>query len=204
VGLGRYYTEGQGTTLAVSATGRVAMATSNEGRVYGYRMDSMGVVGLGPGTNPIVGPGRGARIGAVLANIGVLSGALPNLGIGNPVDVLTVSGRTGSVLVTSGTAASGPFSGSTVLAGANANTGQLVFGGGVFVGSTLATVSIFGDALPDIGVASAGGGVLYLLSGSTYLNWVATNPATPLDLAVTADIALALPAPWGARRRGQA
>jgi hypothetical protein len=190
LGVGRFFTDGPGTTILISASGRVAATTNNEGRVYAMRMDNAGNVGLGSGApNPLVGQARGVRIGATLANIGSV-GATLSVGIGNPVDSMTVPGKTGTAFITSGTEATGPFTTRKTIHGLT-NTGTVVFGGGLLVGNSIVTVSVFGDSRPDVGIASAGGGSIFLVSGET-----AAAAPSPIDLGTSADVSIPLPAGW--------
>src|SRR5205814_8989473 len=111
VGMGKYYADGAGTTLVVSAPGSSLM--SSPGRVAAYRMTAGGM--LSPSTAQILtqaAGNQGLRFGNTLANLGAVAGALPKLAIGNPGDNSSVpNSQGGTVFVQSGDATAGPFGG---------------------------------------------------------------------------------------------
>src|SRR5213078_2888242 len=102
-------------------------------------------------------PAAGNQYSGFLSVIGPIGGVLPGIGLGNPsVSAGTVNGNS---IVSFGTAATGPFGGTTytfVNSAASASTdafGTLVLGGG-FSGTSV-TASILGDATPDLVFAAA-------------------------------------------------
>ncbi len=196
VGLGRYYADGPGTTLVVSATGLGSpISTSdNKGRIYAFRMQADGMVTLGPGaTSPLEGAAKGDKIGSTLTNLGVLSGTLPNLGIGSPTASVTVGGATftGAAYLCNGSATTAPWANRTTLySSATVNPSQVIFGGGM--SGSMTTMSLFGDATPEVAVSGAfANGFLYIVSGTAAM--AATSPA---NLETSAEVKLALPRPW--------
>ncbi len=195
VGLGRYYTDGPGTTLVVSATGLGSSTSLSEnfGRIYAYRMLANGSVTLGPGTNPLIGAAKGDKIGGSLTNLGVLTGTLPNLGIGSTTAAITVGASMylGTAQVCNGTADAAPWTNRTTLySSAAANPAQVIFGGAMPGSAT--TLSLFGDSIPEVAVSgSFSSGSLYIVNGSTVA--ALTSPA---DLETSAQVKISLPLPW--------
>jgi hypothetical protein len=194
VGIGRFYTVTGGTTMVVSAPGlgSATSTSSNEGRLYAFH-------GRGPGAaitasaadNVKVGPGKPAKIGQTLTNLGPVVNALPSVGSGNTADTLSVAGSNGTSFVLSGTAALGPLANSLILfqQGGSA-VGQVLFGGGFSGRDTV--VSIIGDGKPDIGMTSLqNGNAIDIIDG----NRVA-GLSSPSDTRTAADVHVPLPSGW--------
>ena len=200
VGLGHFYSTTSGTTLVVAAPGLggAASTSSNEGRIYAFH-------GRGPGAaidataadHVKVGPGKPAKIGQTLTNLGPVVNALASLGVGNSADTVGVAGSNGTAFVLSGTSTTGPLATSLILTQQGANSvGQVIFGGG-FSGRD-ATVSIIGDSRPDVGMTSLQlGNTLDIVDG----NRVATLPS-PSNTRTVADVHVPLPAGWTATAIG--
>jgi hypothetical protein len=199
VGLGHFYS-GSGTTLVVSAPGlgSATSTSSNEGRIYSFS-------GRGPGaaidataaTNVKVGPGKPAKIGQTLTNLGPVVNTLPSVGVGNSADTVSVSGVNGTSFVLSGTTASGPLANSLILYQQGANSiGQVIFGGGFSGRDT--TVSLIGDSNADVAMTS-------LQNGNT-VDFVDGNKvaglSSPSDTRTTADVHVPLPSGWSATALG--
>jgi hypothetical protein len=200
-GLGHFYTP-TGTTLVVSGPG-VGAATStsnNEGRIYGFH-------GRGPGAaidataadNNLVGPGKGAKIGQILVNLGPLVNATPSLGTGNTADTLTLPGMTGSAFVFSGTTTTGPFATKLVVFQTGGTApGQVIFGGSVS-GSDKVVSMIGGDAKADLGLTGLSATSVDIVDG----NHIAAL-TSPADLKAAADVHVPLPTGWMATAAGAA
>jgi hypothetical protein len=138
-----------------------------------------------------VGPGKPAKIGQTLTNLGPVVNALPSVGSGNTADTLSVAGSNGTSFVLSGTAALGPLANSLILfqQGGSA-VGQVLFGGGFSGRDTV--VSIIGDGKPDIGMTSLqNGNAIDIIDG----NRVA-GLSSPSDTRTAADVHVPLPSGW--------
>jgi hypothetical protein len=200
VGLGHFYSVTSGTTLIVSAPGlgSATSTSSNEGRLYAFH-------GRGPGAaiaatvadHTLMGPGKPARIGQTLVNIGPVVNALPSVGAGNSGDSVSVPNANGSAFVLSGSATTGPFANKLIFFQMGANgIGQVIFGGG-FSGRD-ESVSIIGDAKPDVALTSLqSAGSLDILDGSEI--GTITNPANTISVA---DVHVPLPTGWMATAAG--
>jgi hypothetical protein len=200
VGLGHFYTVTTGTTIVISAPGlgSATSTSSNEGRLYAFH-------GRGPGApiavttadHVLTGPGKGARIGQTLVNVGPVVNATPSLGAGNSVDTLSVPGTNGSAFVLSGAATTGPFASRLIFFQQGANgVGQVIFGGG-FSGQD-AFVSIIGDGKPDVALTSLQlAGSLDIVDGSKI-----TGITSPADTISAGDVHVPLPAGWSATAAG--
>jgi hypothetical protein len=193
LGLGRFYTATGGTTLVVSAPGTSnGTNPSNEGRVYAFhgQTGSSGVILVGSADSAIVGPGKPARIGVALTNLGSLFGSLPSVGIGNPYDALTVPGRTGTFYALSGTIgdeAAGPFVNRVVGTGVS-GTGQVLFGGSI--SGRNRSLSVIGSSTPDLGTLSINATNVAIVDG-------ATISGSTVDMTTKAQVFVPLPAGWG-------
>jgi hypothetical protein len=199
VGLGHFYA-GAGTTLIAAAPGlgSATSTSSNEGRLYAFR-------GRGPGAaivataadHVLIGPGKGARIGQTLVNVGPVVNTLTSLGVGNPADTLSIPGTNGSSFVLSGNATSGPFASSLIFFQMGANgVGQVIFGGG-FSGLDTA-VSMIGDGKPDVALTSLQNvATVDIVDGAKVA--AMTSPANTL---ATADVHVPLPSGWMATASG--
>lgn len=200
VGLGHFYTATSGTTLVVSAPGLggATSTSSNEGRLYAFH-------GRGPGASIaattadhiLTGPGKGARIGQTLVNVGPVVNVTPSLGVSNGADTISVPGISGSAFVLSGSAPTGPFSSRLIFIQQGANgVGQVIFGGG-FSGQD-GSVSIVGDSKPDIALTSLQlAGSLDIVDGAKVA--AVTSPA---DTISAGDVHVPLPSDWSATAAG--
>src|SRR5262249_19506142 len=139
----------------------------------------------------LVGPGKPARIGQTLVNVGPIVNALPSVGAGNSGDPVSVSGTNGSAFVLSGSAATGPFASKLIFFQMGANgVGQVIFGGG-FSGQD-GSVSIIGDSKPDVALTSLQSvGSLDIVDGAKL--GAVTSPADTLS---SADVHVPLPTGW--------
>jgi hypothetical protein len=200
VGIGHFYSVTTGTTLVVSAPGlgSATSTSSNEGRVYAFH-------GRGPGAaidatmadHVKVGPGKPAKIGQTLTNLGPVVNGLASVGVGNNADTISVAGGSGSAFVLSGTATSGPLASSLILFQQGANgSGQVIFGGG-FSGRD-GGVSIIGDSKADIGMTSLQfGSTLDIIDGNK-----ASSLSSPANTRTVADVHVPMPAGWTATALG--
>jgi hypothetical protein len=192
VGLGHFYSVSAGTTLVVSAPGTAA-TNSNSGRVYAFhgQAGSGGTIALSSADHVFTGPAGNATIGAVLSNLGTLIDGSPSLGTGQPLDVATSPGTTGSGYVFSGTSASGPFASRVMfIRSTGGRTGDALFGGGV--SGRNASYSLLGDAQPDFGLVSQSGSSFVLVDG----NVVAGMGAGPTDASTVATATVKVPTGW--------
>ena len=123
-----------GTTLIASGPGTVGAATGLEGRIYAFN----GHTGAGlsipiaSASAVVVGPGATSRIGIVLANLGPMLNALPDLGSGNVTDTTGIPGVHGTVSLFSGDPTA-PFASDKLAYESTLffNSGEVVIGGGV-------------------------------------------------------------------------
>jgi hypothetical protein len=194
VGLGRYYSDGLGTTLVVGAPGDGY--ASSPGRIYAYRWLSAAGGTLGASSAQILTTAagdQGLRFVTELANLGSRGGALPLLAIANTVDNSTVPGGfAGTVFVQDGDATSGPFGGRTVVYNVAAlNIGRVIFGGAP--SGTNASLSIVGgseDRVPDFATAGANS-ALFIMSGANL-----PTGSAPVQITEGADVAVPMPDGW--------
>jgi hypothetical protein len=145
----------------------------------------------------MVGPGKPAKIGQTLANLGPVVNGLASVGVGNSADALSVPGSNGSAFVLSGATATGPLASSLVLyqQGGNA-VGQVIFGGG-FSGRD-ASVSIIGDSRADVAMTSLqNGNTIDIIDGSKV-----AGLSSPANTRLVADVHVPLPAGWTATALG--
>jgi hypothetical protein len=193
VGLGHFYSVTTGTTMVVSAPGLgdATSTSANEGRIYAFH-------GRGPGAaisataadHSKVGPGKAAKIGQSLSNLGPAVNPLAAVGAGNPGDTLSVPGTTGSAFVLSGAAATGPLASQAVLYQQGATgVGQVVFGGG-FSGRDV-MVSLIGDSKPDVATIGQTASTLAIVDGARLAGL--TNP---FNAQMSADVQVPVPAGW--------
>ncbi len=191
LGLGRFYTATTGNTLVVAAPGTSnGTNPSNEGRVYAFhpQAGSGGAIALSTADATMVGPGKPARVGIILTNLG---GTLPAVGIGNPFDAISVPGKTGTFFVMSGTSgndAAGPFVNKVVGTGVS-GVGQVVFGGSTS-GRTQSLSVIGNDGIPDVGVMSVSSTNIAIVDG-------ATLSGSTVDMTTQAQVLVPLPVGWG-------
>jgi hypothetical protein len=184
VGLGHFYSVTTGTTMIISAPGLggAASTSSNEGRIYAFHGRGPGAAILATDADHVrVGPGKPAKIGQTLTNLGPVMNALAAVGVGNSADTLSVAGSNGTAFALSGTTATGPLASSLILyqAGANA-VGQVIFGGGFSGRDT--TASIIGDSKPDVGLTSLqNGNTLDIIDGNRLAGL--TSPANTRTVA---------------------
>jgi FG-GAP repeat/Fibronectin type III domain/FG-GAP-like repeat len=193
IGIGHSYSVTTGTTLVVSATGfgNSASASSNEGRLYAFH-------GRGPGAalnataadNMRVGPGKGARIGQTLSNLGPIINTLPAVGSGNTGDTLSVAGQSGTAFVLSGSATAGPLNDLLTLYQQGATLfGQVVLGGG-FSGRDGA-VSLIGSGGPDIALTAQQMATLDIIDGAKL-----ATLTSPANTKIVGDVHLSMPSGW--------
>jgi hypothetical protein len=190
VSLGKYYSDGLGTTLVVSAPGY--LPTSSVGRIYAYRWLAGGSLGTSaPQVLSMAATAMGLAFGNDLVNLGSPSG-LPYLGIVNVGDNVSVPGSTaGTIMVQGGSATAGPFGTRTIVN----NVGRTNLGKVAFGGSTSATnlnLSIIGgsdDKVPDF-VAANGLSPVSIMSGAKVY-----GVAGPVEIS-NADVQVAMPAGW--------
>jgi hypothetical protein len=193
VGLGTFYATG-GATLIVSAPGLgTATSTSaNEGRVYAFhgQNGTAGAIPLASADHSIVGPGKAAKIGVILVNLGPIVNGLPSVGVGNTADTLSVAGQNGTAFIQSGTSATGPFaSRQVVYLSGQTTTGQVLAGGG-FSGRNV-SVSLLGSSTPDLAIAAFQSPAIYIVDGDALAG--AGNPG---NLAPRAAATITLPPDW--------
>jgi hypothetical protein len=193
VGLGHFYAVTIGTTLVVSAPGLgdATSTSANEGRLYAIH-------GRGPGAaidataadHTKIGPGKAAKIGQSLSNLGPAVNALAAVGAGNPGDTLSVPGTTGSAFVLSGAAATGPLATQATLNQQGASgVGQVIFGGG-FSGRD-GIVSLIGDSKPDVGTIGQTATSVAIIDGVRI-----PGLTSPFNAQVSADVHVPLPTGW--------
>jgi hypothetical protein len=199
LGLGHFYS-GTGTTLIASAPGLgAATSTSaNEGRLYAFHGRGPGAAILATAADHVlVGPGKPARIGQTLVNIGPIVNTLPSVGAGNSGDPVSVPGTAGSAFVLSGSTTAGPFASKLIFFQQGANgVGQVIFGGG-FSGQD-GSVSIIGDSKPDVALTSLQTvGTLDIVDGAKI--GAVTSPA---DTISAGDVHVPLPTGWTATAMG--
>jgi FG-GAP-like repeat/FG-GAP repeat len=196
VSVGHFYA-GTGTTLVVSAPGLAAQPSDNSGRLYAFH-------GRGPGApiaataadHALVGPAAGALIGQQLTNLGVLTGTLASVGASNLSDAASVSGSTGTGFILSGTAATGPFANKQIAYRTGTNlAGEVLFGGG-FSGLDT-SVSLIGDAKPDVALSGQVGSTLDIIDGARI-----GSLASPIDTATVADVHVPMPTGWSGTTNG--
>jgi hypothetical protein len=198
-GLGHFYSVTTGTTLIVSAPGlgNATSTSANEGRIYSFH-------GQGPGAaisataadHVIVGPGKAARIGQTLTNLGPVVNALPAVGAGNLGDNLSVPGFAGSAYVLSGTAATGPLAAQLIIfQQGGSGAGQVVFGGGLSGRDVVA--SVIGGSQPDVGITSQTAITLDIFDGSRV-----SMLTSPVNSQTAADVHVPLPAGWSGTAAG--
>jgi hypothetical protein len=193
VGIGHFYS-GAGTTLVVSATGLITPPSDNEGRLYAFR-------GRGPGAaidalvtdHLIYGDATNMLIGSQLTNLGPVSGTLPWVGSSNLADGVSVPNNVGTGFLLSGTATTGPFANKIVVyrtAGSANLPGQVLFGGG-FSGLDT-SVSMIGDAKPDVALSGQVGSTLDIIDGAKVSALV-----SPANTTVSAQVHVPMPTGWG-------
>jgi hypothetical protein len=196
LGLGHFYSVGSGTTLVVSAPGlgNATSTSSNEGRIYAFH-------GRGPGAaidataadHVRVGPGKGAKIGYVLSNLGPIVNMLPSCGAGNTADSLSapLSGSSGDAFVLSGTTATGPFADALVVTQTTSvSIGQVVFGGG-FSGRDDWVSLIGSSAKPDFVVTGQTTGYVDIIDGA-----LLPGLASPTNAHSSGSVHVPLPSGW--------
>jgi hypothetical protein len=191
VGLGHFYTTA-GTTLVVGAPGTASSPTANAGRVYVFRgqTGTGGSIALSAADQMIVGPASGTQIGLVLSNLGPIVGQYPNLGIGNPVDLVDFAPGRGGVFLTSGTPATGPLTDRlTISQSINERIGAVVLGGGLSGRDT--AYSLIGGSKADVLVAAQAGAFLTISDGSKL-----PAPPAAFDVTTTADVTYTFPTAW--------
>jgi len=156
VGLGHFYAVTTGTTMVVSAPGlgNATSTSDNQGRLYAFHGRGPGAPILATDADQVrVGPGKAARIGQTLMNLGPLVNGLASLGSGNSGDSVSVPGFGGTGYLLSGTQAAGPLSNAVIIVqSGGTGGGQVMFGGG-FSGRD-STVSLIGDGRPDLAFSS--------------------------------------------------
>jgi hypothetical protein len=193
LGLGRFYSATQGNTLIVSAPGTSnGTNPSNEGRVYAFhgQSGSAGTIPIASADSVLVGPGKPARIGIELTNLGPIVNALPSVGIGNPSDTVSTPGVTGSFFVASGADTTGPFASKVLgVESGTSGIGQVVFGGGISGRNT--SLSIIGNGDPDLAVLSRSASNLAILDGAGVAG------LSTVDMTTAAQVLVPLPAGWG-------
>ena len=186
LGLGHFYSTTPGTTLVVSAIGLFPATSANEGRLYAFhgQTGTGGVIAIGTADNLAVGPGKKAHIGQSLSNLGPVFGSLPAVGAGNELDALSKPGTTGTGYVLHGTATTGPFASRTVLTqSGGVSPGQAIFGGGLS-GRDL-SLSLIGDATPDIVFGSISNTTIDILDGSKLASKTAPVNSKMGEVSVT-------------------
>jgi hypothetical protein len=200
MGLGHFYSVTSGTTLVVSAPGlgSVTSTSSNEGRIYAFH-------GRGPGAalvatsadNVRVGPGKPAKIGESLTNLGPVMNGLPSLGVGNNTETLSVPGTTGSAFVLSGTTTVGPLANLLVLyQSSGVGVGQVIFGGG-FPGRDTKG-SVIGDGKADVALTSQQiPATLDIVDGAKI-----STPTSPANTKSIADVHVPMPSGWSGTALG--
>jgi hypothetical protein len=193
LGLGHFYSS-TGNTLIVSAPGNTTGTLGTEGRIYAFhgQTGTSGVIPISTADAMVVGPGANSRIGTVLSNLGPIFSTLPSVGSGNPVDKLSTTGD-GSIWAFKGDATSGPFSTHIVVAqNGGGQVGDALAGGGI--SGRNVTLSLIGDAKPDLVVASQVGTILFNIVDGNVLA-AATSPA---DAAALAAVTIPVPTGWTA------
>jgi FG-GAP repeat/FG-GAP-like repeat len=193
VGLGHFYSVTTGTTLVATAPGfgDATNASSNEGRVYAFHGGGPGAaISVAGADNVRVGPGKGARIGQVTANLGPAVNTLAALGVGNSGDALSVAGSNGTAFVLSGTAAAGPLANQLILYQPGGSlVGQVIFGGG-FSGRD-GMVSLIGDAKPDVALTSQTASTIDIVDGAKI-----PGLTSPVNSQTLGDVHVPMPAGW--------
>jgi hypothetical protein len=198
VGLGHFYTATTGTTLIVGSPGTASSVTASAGRVYAFhgQLGTGGAIPLASADHSIVGPASGTHVGLFVSNLGPVMGALPNVGIGNPLDDVDFAPVRGAAYVTSGTVATGPFANRLIVSqSGNALVGPVIFGGGLS-GRDVA-LSLVGDAKPDVLLAAQTGSYVSIADGARLPS--ATGKS---DLATAAEVKMPIPAGWDVSNGG--
>jgi hypothetical protein len=180
------------STLVVSAPGFVGAPSGTAGRIYAFRgqTGTAGAIPVGSADAVVTGATAGMRIGAVLTDLGILSGGIASVGSGNPNDTTAPVGG-GSIFVYSGNTTAGPFMSEKTLyfTGASLVGAQLIGGG---TSGRNVSYSLIGDATPDLVVVPRNGGTLGILDGAKL-----SGLTSPIDVAAKADVVTALPSTWG-------
>ena len=193
LGLGHFYPATVGTTLIVSAPGTPSSTTANAGHVYAFhgQAGTGAAIALASADSVIAGPASPARIGLVLANLGPILGTLPAVGIGNPEDLLDVSGMNGTAFVAHGTTTTGPFASKTVVTMTGGlGVGNILLGGGL--SGQDKGLSLIGNATPDLLVGAASGSTVLTISDGAKL----AAKSSPVELTTTAEVSVPLPTGW--------
>lgn len=196
LGLGKFY-GGAGNGIVVSAPS----AEGGAGRVYAFRGGQSGTHGIIMATeanHTFDGLDANTQAGLSLGVVGPIGGSFQVV-IGNPNYVNSGASVFGDAYVTSGNAATGPFSSeaSTLTCSAASSNrdgfGNVSLGGGLS-GRTI-YLSLIGDSAPDLIVAGAreanAAARLYLFDG----NRLSSLPAS-VDVVDAADIVVPLPDDW--------
>ena len=166
MGLGHFYSTTSGTTLVASAIGLNPASSANEGRLYSFhgQTGTGGAIAIGTADNLVVGPGKKARIGLSLSNLGPMFGSLPAVGAGNELDALDTS-STGTGYVLHGDATTGPFASRIVMTqSGGVSPGETIFGGGL--SGRDVSLSLIGDATPDLVFGSISNTTIDILDGA--------------------------------------
>jgi hypothetical protein len=194
LGLGHFYSVSSGTTLLVSAPSGASSIPPNVGHVYAFhgQTGTAGVIPIASADSVKAGLVNGSQIGIVLTNLGTMLDGFPGVGIGNTQDTVDVTGANGTGYLTSGTPATGPFVNTlmTYLAGVSSG-GGIILGGGIS-GRDVDLSLIGDDATPDLIFGGQVGSILTISDGAHI-----GAKTTPIELASTAEVQIALPSGWG-------
>jgi hypothetical protein len=179
------------STLIVGAPGFVGAPSGTAGKIYAFhgQKGTAGAIAASAADASITGASAGMRIGAVLANVGVLGGGVASVASGNPNDT-TAPGGGGSVFAFSGDTTAGPFgSHKTLYFTGETLVGSQIIGGGV--AGRNATLSFIGDTKPDLVMVARNGTKFGIVDGDKL-----TNVASPIDASGWSDVIVTLPAGW--------
>ncbi|HVU51422.1 MAG TPA: PA14 domain-containing protein, partial [Polyangia bacterium] len=189
VGIGHYFGP-TGTSLIVGSPGSSTSTTASMGHVYAFHGQGGSSISFGAADQVIAGPASGTQIGVFVSNLGPVTGSLPNVGIGNPVDRVDFSGGIGCAFATSGGSGIGPLTNMVVVSQNQANlVGPVILGGGLS-GSDV-SLSLIGDAHADVLLVSEQIGVIAISDGTRF-----PAPPASLDMRASSDVVVGLPSGW--------
>jgi FG-GAP-like repeat/FG-GAP repeat len=197
LGLGHFYNT-TGTTLIVSAPGNTTGTLGTEGRIYAFhgQTGTNGVIAISTADQVVIGPAASSRIGTVLSNLGPMLTSLPSVGTGNPLD-RSLTAVDGTSYVYSGDATNGPFMNHVTLGQAGSpQSGEALAGGGIS-GRNL-SLSLIGDAKPDLVIASQLGVTFTIVDGNAL-----TAASSFADAASLAAVTISVPTGWIATGEGE-
>jgi hypothetical protein len=194
LGIGKFYTATQGTSLVVGAPGS---APNGRGRVYAFhgRPGTTGALVATAADNFIDGPIDNGAYGSSLTLVGALAG-VPGVALNT---ALNTSLGAGVVDLYYGSTTVGPFGVAPLRFTDSLASGTDTFGWltlGCALPGTATTVSVIGDSKPDVIMLpykESGGGPsrIYIVDGARF-----STLTSPTDVVTAADVILPLPSDW--------